>query len=237
MRAPPTRFPLPQCMNTGRSPALRIVSRMRSMVASFKVLPWTDTLTYSSPRTRAADGSSKERGSIGSRRSSRIPPPAARNRSRSAAEGCPPVTRPGTGWHAFGTSASASKGFDMPGSYQPGGLLGRRLPDVHAHAVRTHHRIALMAAEGPGELRHVGQRAVDPEGIRSVHIHRQQQAGELRPDVAAPDLGPPHEEPLLAGEPVDGGRPRLALERALVRPVGDEQAAKVGDVLAQGVLA
>src|SRR5438045_3903311 len=47
------------------------------------------------------------RGSIGSRRSSTIPPPAAANAWRFCAPGCPPVTTVGRSWQALVTAANA----------------------------------------------------------------------------------------------------------------------------------
>jgi hypothetical protein len=86
---------------------------MRSSVASVIVSPATGISTYSSPRRSTVAGSSSGRGSIGSRRSSTIPPPEFRNASRSAVDGCPPVTTLGRSWQALGTRWSAWKAVGM----------------------------------------------------------------------------------------------------------------------------
>ena len=80
---------------------------MRSSVASVMVPVATGTTTYSSPSRSAVAGSSSGRGSIGSRRSSTMPPPESRKASRSAVEGWPPVTTLGRSWQALGTRSSA----------------------------------------------------------------------------------------------------------------------------------
>src|SRR5262245_60397713 len=49
----------------------------------------------------------------------------------------------------------------------------RRLPpspDLRANALRAHHRIAVLAAPGRAELRHVGHRAVDAPLGRGVRV-------------------------------------------------------------------
>src|SRR5215204_4163427 len=111
------------------------------------------------------------------------------------------------------------------------------LPNLAALVGRAHHRVAELALEGFGELRHVRERAVDAEATQRVRVGGDPLARVLRSDVLRPDLRPAEEEPLLGREAGDGLRARLAFERLLVGRVGHGQAAEVSDRLADDELA
>ena len=63
--------------------------------------------------------------------------------------------------------------------------------------LRPHHRVAGLALEGLGELREVGERAVDAPAGRGVRVGGGAQPGVLRADLGAPGLGVGQEELLL----------------------------------------
>src|SRR5438105_15784301 len=103
------------------------------------------------------------------------------------------------------------------------------LPDLAALRLGAHHRVADLALEGLGELRHVRERAVDAEAAQGVLVTLRDEALVLRRGLLGPDLRPPQEEALLRREAVDVGGPGLAGERLLEGVVGDREAPEVGD--------
>src|SRR5882762_9637345 len=79
-----------------------------------------------------------------------------------------------------------------------------RLPNFAG--LLAHHRLALLATEGLGKLRHIRKRL-----------------------VGAPNLRPTEEEALLGSKAVLVQRPRFACNRLFIRGVGDRQTAQVRD--------
>src|SRR5205807_9910465 len=103
------------------------------------------------------------------------------------------------------------------------------LPNLAALLLRAHHRVADLALEGFGELRHVRERPVDAEARERVRVGLRLQPRRLRRVLLGPDLRPAEEEALLRREAVNVGRARLTFQRLLEGVVGDGQPAEVCD--------
>src|SRR5205823_9771626 len=104
-----------------------------------------------------------------------------------------------------------------------------RLPDFAG--LLAHHRLALLATEGLGKLRHIRKRSVAAEPGQRMRVGVGHQACVFDPLVGAPDLRPTQEEALLGAKAISFLRPRLALKCFLIGRVGDCQSAQVGDAL------
>ena len=94
-------------------------------------------------------------------------------------------------------------------------------------------RVARVHVERLVERVEVGDDGVAAQVGRAVRVDGEPADGLGLAGDDAPDLGPPEEDPLVAGEPVDLGGLRVA-ERDLVRLERDREAAEVADVLADG---
>src|SRR5688500_5005171 len=92
-------------------------------------------------------------------------------------------------------------------------------PDFDTLGRRSVHAITRLHGKGIVEGVDIARRAIHTKLARTVRIGDQplEQLGVAI--LAAPDLRPPEEDPLLAGEAVDLGR-GFAVERYLVRLVG-----------------
>src|SRR5215471_2184558 len=127
-------------------------------------------------------------------------------------------------------SCSSAWGYPMSGM-----IFRGRLPDLAQ--LLAHHRIARLAAERAREHRQGGRRTVRAELRQRVRVRVHEELRQLGPDVRRPAARPRQEEALVTGQAVDLRRLRLALERLLVRLVGDAEPAEVRGRLAQNELA
>src|SRR5579883_2738434 len=101
---------------------------------------------------------------------------------------------------------------------------------------RAYHRVAELAEEGFGKLRHIAQRLVDAELVVAVHVRLREQPDEFRPFGAGPNLRPTHEEALFGRKAVDDAARMLRLP-FLERLVRDRESAQIRDLLALDLFA
>src|SRR5467141_2574080 len=102
-----------------------------------------------------------------------------------------------------------------------------RLPNFAG--LLAHHRLALLATEGLGKLRHIRKRTVAAEPGQRMGVGVGHQPRVFDPLVGAPDLPPTEEEALLGSKAVFVWRPRFACKGLFIRGVGDRQTAQVRD--------
>ena len=111
-----------------------------------------------------------------------------------------------------------------------------RLPEMHPRLGSEIKLVPGLDVHGLIPGIDIAHRPVDAEFRRAVRIGKQALARGLLVGLVAPDLAVAQEQPLIAGKPVENRR-LLAVEREVIGGLGDGQARKVGDVLAQRQLA
>src|SRR5271154_7325271 len=107
------------------------------------------------------------------------------------------------------------------------------LPNNAAFAIRPHHRRTGLATKRLGkwvEVRERSQHAILRHGMRiTLHHHLLR----LRSCLIPAELPPGNEELLVRRKAIDRWRRRFALQRLLVREIGNLHATKIPDALAQ----
>src|SRR5688572_9449506 len=107
----------------------------------------------------------------------------------------------------------------------------KALPNA-AGILAAYHRLTSGAAEGPPELRHVRNSAVDAPLTGRVRVGLSVHTADLVALIGTPHLAPAEEESLLRSEPVDLVL-LLASQHVEQCHIGDPQTAVIRNVLTE----